>query len=52
MPPLPEEFIMPSGGIELLAGGTLIVLAGKETFAEVEANANPVTPLDVRSIQR
>jgi cell volume regulation protein A len=47
-----KEFIMPSGGIELLAGDTLIVLADKETFAEVEANANPVTPLDVRSIQR
>ncbi|NWG35718.1 MAG: potassium/proton antiporter [Chloroflexi bacterium] len=47
-----KEFIMPSGGIELLAGDTLIVLADKETFAKVEANANPVTPLDVLSIQR
>lgn len=36
-----QEFIMPSGGIELLSGDTLIVLADKETFAEVEANANP-----------
>jgi cell volume regulation protein A len=41
-----KEFIMPSGGIELLAGDTLIVLADKETFAEVESNANPVTPQD------
>jgi cell volume regulation protein A len=39
-----QEFIMPSGGSELLAGDTLIVLADKETFAEVEANANPAIP--------
>jgi cell volume regulation protein A len=47
-----KEFIMPSGGIELLEGDTLIVLADKETFAEVEANANPVIPQDFRSTQR
>jgi cell volume regulation protein A len=37
-----QEFIMPSGGIELLAGDTLIVLADKETFAQVEASASPM----------
>ena len=39
-----NEFIMPSGGIELLEGDTLIVLADKEAFAEVEADANPASP--------
>ena len=35
-----KEFIMPSGGIELLEGDTLVVLADKQTFAQVESNAN------------
>lgn len=32
------EFVIPSGGTELHTGDTLIVLANKETFAEVEAS--------------
>lgn len=36
-----NEFIMPSGGIELQEGDTLIVLADKGTFAQVEAGASP-----------
>jgi potassium/hydrogen antiporter len=36
-----NEFIIPSGGIELQEGDTLIVLADKETFAQVEASASP-----------
>ncbi|HXF86150.1 MAG TPA: potassium/proton antiporter [Anaerolineales bacterium] len=35
-----NEFIMPSGGTTLLEGDTLIVLADKETFTEVESKAN------------
>lgn len=35
-----QEFIMPSGGITLLEGDTLIVLADQETFLQVETNAN------------
>jgi potassium/hydrogen antiporter len=33
-----NEFILPSGGITLHTGDTLIVLADKETFASVEKN--------------
>jgi potassium/hydrogen antiporter len=36
-----HEFILPSGGITLHAGDTLIVLADKETFALVENQLNP-----------
>lgn len=36
-----QEFIMPSGGIKLLEDDTLIVLADKETFAQVESSASP-----------
>jgi len=39
-----KEFIMPSGGTELLEGDTLVVLAGKETFTQVEADANRSAP--------
>jgi potassium/hydrogen antiporter len=39
-----KEFIIPSGGTELMAGDTLIVLADKETFAEMEINASPTIP--------
>lgn len=35
-----NEFIMPSGGIRLQAGDTLIVLADKEIFASVERQLN------------
>lgn len=35
-----NEFILPSGGITLRAGDTLIVLADKETFAQVENQLN------------
>ncbi|MBI4759956.1 MAG: potassium/proton antiporter [Chloroflexota bacterium] len=35
-----NEFILPSGGITLHAGDTLIVLADKETFAKVEDRLN------------
>ncbi len=35
-----KEFIMPSGGIELLEGDTLVILADKKTFVQVETNAN------------
>lgn len=35
-----HEFIMPSGGVTLYAGDTLIVLADKETFASVEHQLN------------
>jgi cell volume regulation protein A len=37
-----KEFIMPSGGIELLEGDTLVVLADKQTFTQVESNANQI----------
>ncbi|NUQ83778.1 MAG: potassium/proton antiporter [Anaerolineales bacterium] len=43
-----NEFIMPSGGIELLEGDTLIVLADRETFAQVEAGASPPAPETIR----
>lgn len=39
-----NEFIIPSGGIELQEGDTLIVLADKETFAQVEAGAKSPAP--------
>lgn len=35
-----NEFILPSGGITLRAGDTLIVLADKETFSQVENQLN------------
>ena len=35
-----KEFIMPSGGIELLEGDTLIVLADKDIFTQVESSAS------------
>lgn len=36
-----QEFIVPSGGIELLAGDTLIALANAETFAQVASKTKP-----------
>ncbi|RPI66544.1 MAG: hypothetical protein EHM38_09980 [Geobacteraceae bacterium] len=36
-----KEFIMPSGGIELLEGDTLIVLAYKDVFTQVASSASP-----------
>ncbi len=39
-----KEFIIPSGGSEILEGDTLIVLADKIVFAQVEASANLPAP--------
>ena len=39
-----SEFIMPSGGVALQEGDTLIVLADKATFAQVTSNAHQPAP--------
>lgn len=44
-----NEFIMPSGGIRLPAGNTLIVLADEEIFASVERQLNSKSQIN-RSI--